>query len=1125
MKKIELPVDSFKEIIVETIEKNPVTIIVADTGAGKSTRVPQFLLQATNYEVVVTQPRRVAAKRVAQRVAGEMQIKFGGLVGFRTAVERNDSVETRCLFATDGLQLVRELTSAKQTIGNGVVLLIDEVHEWSTNIETLVAWVKKAISEGNNTKVVLMSATMDYEKLSAYFNDAPVIKIPGRMFPVAGSPATGVAQVRASQMTNEVKRLVAAGRNTLVFLPGKGEIAELQRELQQAQLQAVILPLHGELDSAEQDRVFDLYDMPKVILSTNVAQTSVTIPDIDAVVDSGLERRIELRNGVETLMLANVSQADCLQRAGRAGRVREGEYVLCNDTAYSNFAKYPTAEILRSRLDQMVLRLASAGLDATTLPFYHQPDSSVLREAKETLIAIEALDASGKITKLGYEINKFPTEVTAARMIIEAIERKCLGPVMTIAAILGTQSDTLRRRKRDDDPADFKSWAALIDPDKKYQSDLLVELELFWKAKDLSQYELAKNGIMPKAYGQASEIRGQLREALAGLGYQIGRYDQNANDEVAILKSVAAGMVGHLYRHTGGGEYKNGGYRTLAKESILNRLDKKPDWIVGKPMNISFKNRRGYMQTIELVSACTAVQPEWMAEIAPHLVTKKVERLYWHSVQKMVVEDHVTVFNKNEIAREQKPALWGDEAFKIFVSSMMDFSSGNDVVNQLYHANTEILSQYNKYFMRSGRAIPKKGSEIIREKYNTVLMKHQPLSFSQLENLLQKEVSRDDLLITLSELISSEEIASIEANNPLVIEIEGKEFSVIYQNDYSAVFYPMIEVTEDFIREAKMGAVMLPGGREVKLKYSGDYYPRTLGEHRAQIAEAQKQERERQERDLVNNFDNQTHNSLIVPEEAAFRDLQSWSRFKTPAGELLERRFNELRVQMLEGLTLENLSERVETLKGKAEEIKVQLQLEYEKAQALITGTEEVLENVLIDLDATLVADKIDQARLFISMANDNLKGGNFTQVQDCCTKVKIIADNITSIAENRKQERDQLIKHKNIPEYLLEVFSGDLQTTLQFMNNVAKIDTWRLDPHEITCGRARVTSNIEAAWSAMGEESDFFCGADPNDVKYYVYQYHFGDGLQEPEEEEGFSSTSNDNSDFAEKLRNALKK
>ncbi len=1089
------------------------TVIVAETGAGKSTRVPQFLLETTDYEVVVTQPRRVAAKSVARRVAHEMNCRFGGLVAFRTAVDRNDSAETRCLFATDGLQLVRELTSQKQTIGNGVVLLVDEVHEWNQNIETLVAWAKKAILKGADIKVVLMSATLDHERLSNFFDNAPVIEVPGRCFPVVGSPSTGLAQKGAHLMLEEIKRLVTAGMNTLVFLPGKKEIADMQGALQKANMHAVILPLHGELEPDEQDAVFDSYHLPKIILSTNIAQTSVTIQDIDAVVDSGLERRIELINNVETLKLANISQADCLQRAGRAGRVREGEYVLCNDTKYASFSQYPVPEILRTLLDQMVLRLAGAGLDATQLPFYHQPDSSVLAEAKETLMAIEALDAQGKITKLGHKINKFPTDVKAARMILEAIDRKCLAPVLTIAAILGVQGSTLKRRKRDDDPEYFLGWENLIDANKKYQSDLLVELELFWHAKELGQSYLTQHGIMPKAYGKASEIRGQLREALQDLGYRMDANNQNAQSEEEILKSVAAGMVVHLFRHTGGGTYENGGTRQLAKESIINRLDRYPEWVVGEPFNISFVNRRGRRQTIELVSSVTSVDPSWMIEIAPHLVTKKVERLSWNSDQRTVTEDHVTIFNGQEIAREKKPALWGSEAFKFFVDALMRSYSGSDVADELYRANTEILNQYQTHYIRSGGTIQKMESSLIRDLYAKVLEPHHVQSLSHFENLIGKEVSKDELRIYLSQLISSEEIARIERENPLVIMVEGKEFSVTYSQSWNE-FIAKIEVTEEFIRETKLESVTLPTGRELMISCNGN-------------TQALRGQRERIQKNLVNNFTNQILNFLSVPREEPF--TTGWYNTKTPLGELLKAQFNALQTEMIDGLTIENSAQQTELVKTKAEEIKTTLRSSYESAKALITVTEEKLQSSLELVGQEFISDEISQISNHLSQAKTSLQKGGFAEVEKICEDITKIILSFATLTTERRQLEEQREKDAYLPEGLLERLGGNLDRAIEFWKNVQKIDTFRLDEHEITCGRSRARTNIEQAWQAMGEPSDFFCGADPNDVKYFVYNYHFGfdqerndEQFEDHNEVDSNSSDPLADSDLHEALRRA---
>ena len=204
-----LPIFDFKDRILESIRENSVVIITAETGAGKSTQVPQFLIE-DGYQVVVTQPRRLAARTVAERVAEEVGCEIGGLVGYRTAFERADSIDTRCLFCTDGLQLVRELTGT----GRAQVLVIDEVHEWNLNIETLVAWTRKKILDSWSIKVVLMSATLESEKLAKFFGEnVPVIDVPGRIFPVEEKFSS------SSYIISNVKTLVNEGRNVLVFQP------------------------------------------------------------------------------------------------------------------------------------------------------------------------------------------------------------------------------------------------------------------------------------------------------------------------------------------------------------------------------------------------------------------------------------------------------------------------------------------------------------------------------------------------------------------------------------------------------------------------------------------------------------------------------------------------------------------------------------------------------------------------------------------------------------------------------------------------------------------------------------------------------------------------------------------
>ena len=593
-----LPIDSYKSAIMRSIRDNPVTIITAETGAGKSTQVPQWLLEE-GYQIVVTQPRRLAARTVALRVAEEAGSRLGDLVGYRTGGlnDHNFSMNTKALFVTDGLQLVREITGN----GNTQVLVIDEVHEWNVNIETLVAWTRKELLAGSKLKVVLMSATVEAEKLSRFYSNAPVITVPGRLFPVTTSEDGGHSVV------SNILDLVSQRRNVLVFQPGKKEIAdtveEVSRELSRFGSPAVVLPLHGELDPEEQQRCFEKHDLPTVIVATNVAQTSITIPFIDAVVDTGVERRIELRDGIEGLFLNPVSQADCMQRRGRAGRTKEGIYILCSDMPLAMRSEFPQAEIERVRLDQLVLRLASIGLDATTLEFFHQPQRETLLEAKRALIAMGAMEEDGSVTKIGRDINRLPISVQYGRMVVEAMSRNVLGDVITIAAIL--EAGSLKGR----DP--YEVWRHLTN---EIKSDLLAELD-FWKA---SQGKRAKEmreelGLNSKSVFKAREIRQKLVEVFREHRITV----TSTGNRHEILMSCIAGMVDHLYQNVYGG-YKNGGNtsRQLDKKSVVGAYS---PWIVGLPRDIQFKDRYDNPRTLNLVSMITIVDPLWLVELAPHL--------------------------------------------------------------------------------------------------------------------------------------------------------------------------------------------------------------------------------------------------------------------------------------------------------------------------------------------------------------------------------------------------------------------------------------------------------------------------------------------------------------------------
>ena len=588
-KSTKVPLSKYREQIIKTVSENSVTIIKADTGSGKSTKVPQFLLEA-GYEVIVTEPRRLATRAIAERVSEEMDLKLGGLVGYRTAFEWCDSAETKLLFCTDGLQLVYSLTE-QYFNGKKRVLVIDEVHEWNINIEVLIAWSKKSISYGCDFKVVIMSATLDVESLSKYFGICtPVIDAPGKLFPIR--------EMRSDiEISIIVKKLVLEGRNVLVFVPGKREIENLIEFLDSCD--AVILPLHGELDIKEQKKCFESYTIPKIIVSTNIAQTSITIPDIDAVVDSGKERRIEVRDGVEGLFLSDISRADCIQRKGRAGRTKEGIYILCSSNTIESRPEFSVPEIQRSILDQVVLRLAFVGIDAVQFEFFHQPNIIDLLNAKDVLVNLGAL-RDNKVTNIGRQMLKMPISCRYARMIVEADRLGVIDDVIVIAAILEVGS-LLNR---------YENIQYLYHTSER-TSDLLAELDIWNKVSKMEFIDFKKEGIFPKAYFRTKELVEKLRYSLNGI-VKFG----STNDRQSIVLACISGMVDYLYINEYSG-YVNGDgkYRQLDKSSCLSF---KPNFVVGIPKTIEFKNKWGSVSNMDLISMATKIELEWIIQLAPH---------------------------------------------------------------------------------------------------------------------------------------------------------------------------------------------------------------------------------------------------------------------------------------------------------------------------------------------------------------------------------------------------------------------------------------------------------------------------------------------------------------------------
>lgn len=765
-----LPVAEYSDQIVEAVNDNDLVIIEAETGAGKTTQVPQILRDA-GYKVVATQPRRLAARTVAQRVAEEVGTTVGKIVGFATAEEKYESDETEILFCTDGLQLVRELA------GHGTrnqVLIIDEVHEWNLNIETLVAWVKFQYTLGNTFKVVLMSATLKTKELSEFFNNAPIISVPGRLFPVT--------QIKAeTTIANTTAKLAMDGRNVLVFVNGKAEITKVIEQLKDMNVSTIaeILPLHGELSPEEQSKVFNNSGR-MVVVATNVAQTSVTIDSIDAVVDSGTENRKEVTDGVEGLAIgAEISQADCRQRMGRAGRTKPGIYVLCSDVTLDERIEFPIPEILRSRLDQLVLRLAQINLDATELEFFHQPKKSAVVVAREALKRLGAFDEKGKVTKIGVAMSRLPVDVHHARMIIEAEKRNVLSDVLTIVACL--EAGSIRGKdKREFGVVKPAKWRSLTE---EKESDLLAELDCYNAARRMNNNEMRENDIVPKRFHRAREIRDRLARDLMDSLFRT--VDEGTKEQIVL--ACTSGMVDYLYRHTSGDQYSNGEVQTrqLDKNSVI----KQAEWIVAIPFDLplNLENRYGekFEKILYLATNATKVDPAWLVEVSPQLARTESMGFNYDADLDEMVYVNALYFNDQLIKTETSPAYECEEATQALAQALVE--GRVDYADREY--NMGILQQFKKA-ARIDSTITRIPDETLINAFVERLGK-----VFRVVDLPSVDLKFE---IDIAKFISSDVLKQVQNLEPQTVVIEDVSCGVIYEQHAGRIYAQVRIALSDF---------------------------------------------------------------------------------------------------------------------------------------------------------------------------------------------------------------------------------------------------------------------------------------------------------------------------------------
>ena len=631
-----LPVVIRHSELAQAISKNQVVIVCGETGSGKTTQLPKICLElGRGIEGVIghTQPRRVAARSVASRIAHELKTELGGDVGYK--VRFNDKVsDTTCIkLMTDGI-LLAEIQS-DPLLKKYDTLIIDEAHERSLNIDFLLGYFKQLLPRRPNLKLVIASATLDAERFSRHFNGATIVQVSGRSFPVEiryrppQQNEEGEMPDLPQAICGALDELSIGGLrgDVLVFLPGEREIRDTAEALRKHHPKGVeTLPLFSRLSVAEQDRVFKpASGIRRVVLATNVAETSLTVPNIAYVIDSGLARinRYSIRQKVEQLRIEKISRASASQRAGRCGRVMSGICIRLYDEAdFLERAEYTDAEIFRVSLATVILRMAALNLgEVEHFPFIEPPGSRSVADGYQLLGELGAIDDKRQLTSLGHELAKLPLDPRIARLLLAGKQYHCLTEILVIASALALQDPR-------DRPAERREAAeAAHQRFNDERSDFLSYLKLWaWfqeavkhkKSNRQWATECHEKFLSPLRLREWHELYQQLHAQMAEMGMQPntqpGTYEQ-------IHKALLTGLLGNIgcrsmedVHYLGGREIKF----YIASSSALAKKGAK--WIMAAEI----------VETTRLYARCVArIEPEWLEEAGAHLIKRHYYDPHW----------------------------------------------------------------------------------------------------------------------------------------------------------------------------------------------------------------------------------------------------------------------------------------------------------------------------------------------------------------------------------------------------------------------------------------------------------------------------------------------------------------
>lgn len=708
-----LPVSQRKVEIQKLLSEHQVIVVAGETGSGKTTQLPKMCLELGfgNLGMIGhTQPRRIAARSVAARIAEELETELGGLVGYKVRFSDQISDDTQIKLMTDGI-LLAEIQNDR-FLNQYSCLIIDEAHERSLNNDFILGYLKQLLPRRRDLKLIITSATIDVERFSKHFNNAPIIEVSGRTYPVEVRYRPVVEENDQDQLQgilNAVDELQAEGRgDILIFMNGEREIRDTAEALQKQNLKHTeILPLFARLSAQEQNKIFHPSGLNRIVLATNVAETSLTVPGIKYVIDPGTARisRYSYRTKVQRLPIEPISQASANQRKGRCGRVSEGICIrLYSEEDFNSRPEFTDPEILRTNLASVILQMTALGLDdIEAFPFVDAPDKRHIQDGVKLLEELGAFETvqtkSGEkrlLTRVGRQLAQLPVDLRLAKMILSAVNFGCVYEMMIIVSALSIQDPRERpQEKQQDSDEKHRRFA-----DKK--SDFLAFLNL-WRYLQEQQKESSKNQFRRQCQKdflnylrirEWQDIYHQIRLTVREMGLPI-------NSEKAEYQQIHTALLSGLLSHIGLKEAEKQQYLgarnahfAIFPNSVL--FKKQPKWVMAAEL----------VETSKLWGRMVAeIEPEWIEPLAEHLIKKSYSEPRWSKSRGAVIADEkVTLYGVPIVAA--RPVNYGaidpTVSREIFIQSAL-VEGGWNTKHKFFKENQRLVQEVEELEHKSRR--------------------------------------------------------------------------------------------------------------------------------------------------------------------------------------------------------------------------------------------------------------------------------------------------------------------------------------------------------------------------------------------------------------------------------------